>query len=224
MNLFLGVGALSLVTVAATAQTSGSTPPANDTSTPAATSTPAKLPYGVDDVVKLNRAQVSEDVTLNFIQNAGTIYNLSPKDIVYLKGEGVSDRVINAMIGQGRTVPAAVAADNAIQAQAAAPTPPAPDANSQPMALTYPPPAPVYVQPVAVPVPVPVQVEPDYVPPSTLYVIPYSSSGSIWYRYPSAYRSFGCGSTVVTIGSGCGGGRSYASAYRGGHFRGGWRH
>ena len=40
---------------------------------------PVKLPYGVEDVLKLSRAQVSEDVTLNFIRNSGTIYNLAPR-------------------------------------------------------------------------------------------------------------------------------------------------
>ena len=58
---------------------------------------PAKLPYGVDDVLKLSRAQISEDITLNYVRNSGTIYNLAPKDIVYLRNEGVSDKVISTM-------------------------------------------------------------------------------------------------------------------------------
>jgi hypothetical protein len=65
----------------------------------------AKLPYGADDVVRLSAARVNEEVILNYIQTSGTIYNLTPQDIVRLRDEGVSDRVINAMIDQRRVVP-----------------------------------------------------------------------------------------------------------------------
>src|SRR4029077_18713742 len=37
---------------------------------------PVRLPYGVEDVLKLSRAQIGDDITLNYIQNNGTIYNL----------------------------------------------------------------------------------------------------------------------------------------------------
>src|SRR5512142_578208 len=69
---------------------------------PAATSsTPApKLPYGVEDVLKLTRAQISDDIVVNYVENSGTVYNLSPADIAYLRNEGVSDRVVNAMLDQ----------------------------------------------------------------------------------------------------------------------------
>src|SRR6266550_8429493 len=60
----------------------------------------AKLPYGVADVVKLSRSQVSEDVILSYVQNSGTAYSLGPDDIVRLRNEGVSDRVINTMLAQ----------------------------------------------------------------------------------------------------------------------------
>src|SRR5438128_4692372 len=59
-----------------------------------------KLPYGVDDVLKLSRAKVNEDIIQSYIQNSGTIYNLGPNDIVYLRDQGVSDRVLNAMLDQ----------------------------------------------------------------------------------------------------------------------------
>jgi hypothetical protein len=223
IGLVLSVGAVSLTTLAAVAQSSASDAASTAAPTSAASeSTSVKLPYGADEVLKLSRAQVGEDVTLNYIQNSGTIYNLSPKDIVYLKSEGVSDRVINAMMDQRKNVPAAAAAEAALQAQASVPVgsiAPSPDASSASAATPVYAPAPVYVQPV--PVPVPVQSEPDYVPPSTLYIIPYSSSGSVWYSYPSAYfgRSYGCGSTFVTINTGYGGGRCYSTAYRGGSGR-----
>ena len=223
IGLALSVGAVSLATLATLAQSSTPDATTTEPSAPAANTTESasvKLPYGADDVLKLSRAQVSEDVTLNYIQNSGTIYNLSPKDIVYLKTEGVSDRVINAMMDQRKNVPAAAAADAALQAQASVPVgsiSPAADPNAPaPAPAPLYAPAPVYVQPI--PVPVPVQPEPEYVPPSTVYVIPYPSAGSGWYSYPSAYlgRSYGCGSTLITINAGYGGGRYSSTSYRGG--------
>src|SRR5689334_18003178 len=42
---------------------------------PVVKETPApKLSYGLEDVLKLSRANVSEDITLTYIQNSGTIY------------------------------------------------------------------------------------------------------------------------------------------------------
>src|SRR5260221_6567528 len=72
-----------------------------------------KLPYGAEDVLKLSQANIGEEIILNYVQSSGTIYNLSPKDIVYLHNQGVSEKVINAMIDQRKRVELA--------AQAAAP-------------------------------------------------------------------------------------------------------
>src|SRR4051812_37872409 len=60
----------------------------------------AKLPYGTADVVKLSRSQVSEDVIVSYVQNSGIAYSLGPDDIVRLRSEGLSDRVINTMLAQ----------------------------------------------------------------------------------------------------------------------------
>lgn len=76
------------------------TPLAAPASTPAPTKESAKLPYGTDEVVKLTHAQVGDDVVVSYVQNSGTAYSLSPDDIVRLRNEGVSDRVINAMMDQ----------------------------------------------------------------------------------------------------------------------------
>ena len=208
ISLFLSVGAASLVALGATAETP--VPAATSTATPSATdAAPARLPYGVDDVLRLSRAQVGEDITLNYIQNSGTIYNLGAKEVVYLRNEGVSDKVIKAMLDQRKTVPAEVAAQNALQASAnpGVSTPQAPTVYVQSPSICVQP-APVYVEPA-----------PDYVPASTLYVIPYGSSGFSYYRYPSYYsgHSYGRPSTVVSIHSGYyGGGRSYGAARSGG--------
>jgi hypothetical protein len=192
MCLFASLGAASLLILSATAQTQA--PTAAAAATPAAAgAAPMKLPYGVDDVLKLNRAQVSEDVTVNYIRNAGTIYNLAPNDIVYLRNEGVSDRVINTMLDQRKTVPAETAAQSA----AAASQPPV---NSYASAAAAPQYAPTYVQPA----PIYTQPEPTYTPASTLHVIPYPYAG---YRYPSyspysygGYYGYGAPSVVFRFG------------------------
>jgi hypothetical protein len=201
ISLFLSVGAASLVALGATAETP--VPAATSTSTPSATdSAPARLPYGVDDVLRLSRAQVGEDITLNYIQNSGTIYNLGANDVVYLRNEGVSEKVVKAMLDQRKTVPAEVAAQTAASSTVQAP------ANS---GVSNPQAAVVYVEPA-----------PDYAPASTLYVIPYGSSGFSYYRYPSYYygRSYGYPSTVVSIHGGYSGGGRYYGAGRsvGGHY------
>jgi len=189
--------------------------------TPIAVQTPAvtaetsspKLPYGVEDVLKLSRARVSEDITLSYIQTSGTIYNLGPKDIVYLKEQGVSDKVVNAMLEQRKKAleaaaqtAAAAAAQGAVPADGSVPVVTAP---LTPIYQT----APTYVEPA-----------PDYVPASTLYVIPYPAaryayyggySYPTYYNYCSPYRYYGSGycapSVVVHFGGG-------------GHGRGGYTH
>lgn len=208
-GLFAAVSAASLVALNVTAQTSAET---TTTSTPtAADSTPVKLPYGVEDVLKLSRAQVNEDVTLNYIHNSGTIYNLGPNDIVYLRNEGVSDRVINTMLDQRKNVPAEAATQTAqagavAGAQAPAGTTAAAQAPTTPeaSAVAAPQYAPVYVE-----------TPPPSEPASTLYVIPYPypSYGYPVYRtyYPGyGYPCYGA-SVVFTIGHRGGG------CYRGGH-------
>jgi hypothetical protein len=216
-RLFASLGAATLVVLNAAAQT----PAPTTTAAPAPTATdtaPVKLPYGVEDVLKLTRAQVSEDVTLSYIHNSGTIYNLSPNDIVYLRNQGVPDRVINTMLDQRKNVPAEAAAQ---AAQSAAPAmPPAPanaDANAAAAAQAAPQYAPTYAQPA----PAYAAPEPTYAPASSVYVIPYSSGG---YYYPSYYPYYGgyygyYGPSVV-FGFGYRGG-GYYGGYHGGYRGGG---
>ncbi len=218
MCLFATLSTASLVALSATAQTA--VPTTTSPSTPAtAEAKPAKLPYGVDDILKLSRAQVSEDVTVNYIRNSGTIYNLAPNDIVYLRNEGVSDRVINTMLDQRKTVPAETAAENA----AAAPQTPV---SSYASAAAVPQYAPTYIQPA----PVYAQPEPTYTPASSLYVISYPYSG---YRYPGYYPYsyggyYGYGGPSVAFGFGYSSGGycgpsygAYYGGYRGGYHGGG---
>ena len=182
-----------------------------------------KLPYGVQDVLKLSQAQVNDSITLSYIQNSGTIYDLRPNDIVYLKQQGVSDTVINAMMDQRKK-----AVDSAAQTQAQVVAAAAQQQQEQqqmiadasgavtaPLTPTYSQGAPAYS-------------EPAYGGESTLYVI---GSPAVSYAYYNSYRpfySYGyygyygapyrycgpryCASTVVHFGGGHGfshGGRSF---------------
>ncbi len=75
---------------------------------PAARAAQAQEPTGVDAVVALVSAGISEAFILKSIQNGGTAYNLTPSDLVRLKTAGASDRVIEAMLSP-TTAPVAAA-------------------------------------------------------------------------------------------------------------------
>ena len=125
---------------------------------PEAASQPApQLSYGVPQVMQLAQAKVSDGIIVSYIQNSGTIYGLKADEIVYLKQQGVSDTVLNAMMNQrsrltGSTEPATTTAS-------------AP-ANEQTYATVAP--ATTYVQ---------------SVPSSTVYIIPDTQT----YRYNALY-------------------------------------
>ena len=177
---------------------------------PVANSTPAvvKLPYGVDDVLKLARSNISEDIILNYIQNSGTIYNLGPQDIVYLRNQGVSDRVVSAMLNQRKQVEAAAAAQSNVQT---------------PQAVSY---APVVPYAAAVPEAASAPVAPVYedsgqaVPAaaSSVYVIPYPQATAAYYGYygyPYGYYGSYYYGPSVSIGFGFG-----SSCYGHGYYHG----
>ena len=145
-----------------------------------------KLPYGVDDVLKLSRAQISEDIIVNYVQTSGTIYTLAPEDIVYLHGQGVSDHVVTAMLDQRKRATDAAAPQTAVsvaavQSAASSPTPaeaPAPVETAAP--------APTYSEEVAdYNGPTPAYTQPAQ--GSTVYVIPYPAASAAYYGY---YRSY----------------------------------
>jgi hypothetical protein len=196
---------------------------------PAPTPAPANLPYGVADILKLSRAQISDDVILNYIQNSGTIYNLAPKDIVYLHDQGVSERVLTAMLAQRQLAaasPSAPAPQSPL-AQAAVPAPPPPAPNN----IVEAPLTPVYNPPAGIVTP------PSTPAPSTVYVIPYAPAEAAYYGYYTPYYGtpyYGgyyapgyCyggyyGGPVVSFGFGFGGRGHYYGGWHGG-FHGGFR-
>ena len=94
---------------------------------------PLQLSSGVEDVLKLSRAKVNEDVIIAFVQNGNRQFSLSATEILYLRREGVSDRVLTAMLGQippPATLPPPP--ESAFAAEAAAP-----QYISQPATTTY---------------------------------------------------------------------------------------
>ncbi len=59
------------------------------------------VPPGVQDVVKLSKAGIGEDVILSQVRNNGATYSLNVDQIIYLKEQGVSQNVIKALMGTG---------------------------------------------------------------------------------------------------------------------------
>jgi hypothetical protein len=92
------------------------------------------LSSGSAEILKLSRAKVSEDVTIAFIQNSGHRYALSASEILYLRSEGVSDRVLATMLNPQSHAPdshtAAPAATSGSDVPASAPQYVAPPATS----------------------------------------------------------------------------------------------
>ena len=72
---------------------------------PAALAVPPKLSPGVDEVVQLARAQLSEEVLLAYIENSPARFNLRAQDILYLHDVGISAQVIAAMIRHDQDLP-----------------------------------------------------------------------------------------------------------------------
>jgi hypothetical protein len=167
----------------------------------AAPSPPAlQLSYGVPQVLQLVQAKVSDGIIVNYIQNSGTIYSLTAGEIIYLKQQGASDNVLNAMLDQrnrltGSTGTSATTTASSTDASAQTSAPAAP-------AVTY------------------VQTAPAYVPSSTVYVIPdtqtYQYYGGPYYSYP--YYGGYYGWPAVSLSFGWGG------RYGGGWHGGGWHH
>ena len=177
---------------------------------PAAASQPApQLSYGVPQVLQLAQAKVSDGIIVNYIQNSGTIYSLKADEIVYLKQQGVSDNVLNAMLNQrsrltGSTEPATSTASSTT-------------ASDQTYATAAP--AVTYVQ--------------QTVPSSTVYIIPdtqtyrynawYYGGYPNYYSYPYYGGYYGWPAVSLSFGWGGyhGGGYRFGGGFHDGGFHGG---
>jgi len=162
----------------------------------AASQAAPQLSYGVSDVVQLAHANVSEDVILNYVKNSGNAYGLDAGQILYLKQQGVSDRIINTMLDQRSRLAAVQTASSQNNS----------GANNAPTATVITQPSVSYVQTAL---------------PSTVYVIPdtqtynyYAYSYPYYYRYPY-YGWYGWPAVSLSFGWG-----GYYGGYHG--YYGGW--
>lgn len=57
----------------------------------------ARNAVSVNDVVQMSQSRVGDDIIINQIYNSSTAFNLTSQDLIYLREQGVSDRVITAM-------------------------------------------------------------------------------------------------------------------------------
>jgi hypothetical protein len=61
----------------------------------------------INDIIAMTRSGVNEELILGHIQYHGVAVALQPADLIYLKQQGVSDRVVQAMQQPPRMVAAA---------------------------------------------------------------------------------------------------------------------
>jgi hypothetical protein len=166
---------------------------------------PVQLQAGAWEVLNLVRAHVGDEVVIAYIKNSGKAYNLGASEILYLRGQGLSDPVLAAMLSTRQSVSAAT-----VQV---APQPAVTGATSSSLQASAPTaqPAPAAAQPAPVYQAVPVQSAPTYVP-TPVYVQP-----SPVYVYPSpAPYYLGPPGLSLSFGFGFGGG-GYHGGYHGHH-------
>jgi hypothetical protein len=80
---------------------------------------------GLEDIAKLAKAHVSDEIILSYIHSSHASYNLTADDIVYLNGQGVSQGVISALL-QSKSTGGPVPAPSAPAQPLPAPSTPAP--------------------------------------------------------------------------------------------------
>ncbi len=138
---WLAVCALALGPLAVNAQTPASAPSAAPASTMpvAAAPAPTPVPTVVDDIIKLWKANLSEDFLKKYVSSSDAVKELSSDDIVRLRNAGLPENLILAVTQRrqesaGTTTPAPTAGG----AAAAAPAPvavPAPTPTPTPVPL-----------------------------------------------------------------------------------------
>ncbi len=70
-----------------------------------AQTTPSTISPNLQEVIKLTKAHMTDDVILAYIHNSAIAYNLSADDVLYLNGQGVSQPVISALLQSKATAP-----------------------------------------------------------------------------------------------------------------------
>jgi hypothetical protein len=178
---------------------SAGVPPETPTTAPALSAMPTTPLSSADaQILQLAQAKISDGTIITFIQNSGTVFGLDASQIVYLKQQGVSEGVINAMLNQRSAM---AAAQQQQQQQQQQQTPPTPDQSAA-------------AQQYAV-------AQPSTPAPSTVYIVPDSSASyynswaaPYWNSYPGYVGAWGW-----PVGWGWGG---WGWGWRGGGFHGGF--
>jgi hypothetical protein len=142
-----------------------------------------QLPQEVEDIRKLSRAKVPDDVIVAFVENSRPSVSLTAGEVIELRKQGVSDRVLAAMLKQSSSTP--VAAPPALSPPF---TPTQTPAEASKVTLVAEPPEPT---PVAVPQ---YPAAPD--PEAAVYTAPDAPPAGYdaYYGYPYYYPSYSyCG-------------------------------
>jgi uncharacterized membrane protein YgcG len=210
----LAIAAVMLAILARNAVAQDST--ISNISQPAA-SQPAspQLSYGVPQILQLAQAKVGDDTIVAYIQNSGTIYNLDASQIVYLRQQGVSDRVVTTMLNQRKNVTASAAQTVSQPSTVAPPQNYSSDASSAQTSTAVAQPTVTYVQ---------------SVPTSSVYVIPDTQTYNYdaYYYQPYYYPYYAWPYPPVSLSFGFGGrwggGGFHGGGFHGGGGRGGWHH
>lgn len=71
-----------------------------------------------EEIVRLAKSGVSDDIILALVARDKTIFSLSPEDLIALKTQGISEAVLVAMLKSGREEGEAAVARQAAQAEA----------------------------------------------------------------------------------------------------------
>jgi hypothetical protein len=66
---------------------------------------PANLSPGLQEIVKLTQAHMSDDVIVAYIKNSGAAFTLSADDILYLNSQGVSQPVLSELLKSKPSAP-----------------------------------------------------------------------------------------------------------------------
>ncbi|MBI3866984.1 MAG: hypothetical protein HY299_00495 [Verrucomicrobia bacterium] len=158
---------------------------------------PKNMPAGLQDVVKLARGGVNEDVMLAFVQQTTNRFLLGPDELLFLSDIGVPPEVITAMQRKAAPVvggaPAAAVAEAPMPAVVAAPQP----APAQVVTPDYvqPGPVPGVIAPPATPAPVLVQ-DPNSSVAFQEVLAPYG----VWVDVPGYGRCWQPNYTTLTPG------------------------
>lgn len=85
-------------------------------------------PMTIADVVNMTQSQVAEDTIIMQIRSTRSVFQVTPQDVIWLKQQGVSDRVVQAMLASNQRYPRRVYGDGVVvePVYVVAPPPPPP--------------------------------------------------------------------------------------------------